>query len=239
MPSARAPSRLVETQPFRVALGLSLVAAMALGLAACSSEGSPTVATTGTTGAGNGTTITGAGVTNPTVPARPSLLAPTGDAAARHPVDGIPCQGSEQVLFHIHAHLAVLVRGQQRYIPYGIGIGPPLQLEANGGFTGGPFVTGGSCFSWLHTHDDSGIIHIESPVHRTYTLGDFFDVWGQPLGPTRVGGATGQVTIFVNGRQLAAGTDPRAVALVSHELIGLDVGSPAPAPPPFRFPAGY
>lgn len=239
MPSPPTPSRPLGRQHSGTALGLSLVVALSLGLAACGSGGSPTVGTTGTTGAGNGTTTTAAGGANPTVPTHPALLAPTGDAAASHPVDGISCQGSEQVLFHIHAHLAVLVRGQQLYIPYGIGIGPPLQLEANGGFTGGPFVTGGSCFSWLHTHDDSGIIHIESPVHRTYTLGDFFDIWGQPLGSTRVGRATGPVTIFVNGRQLAAGTDPRTVALASHELIQLDVGSPAVAPLPFRFPAGY
>ena len=29
---------------------------------------------------------------------------------------------------------------------------------------------------WLHTHAADGIVHIESPVDRTYTLGNFFDV---------------------------------------------------------------
>jgi hypothetical protein len=41
------------------------------------------------------------------------------------------------------------------------------------------------------THANDGIIHIESPVQRTYTLGQFFDVWQQPLSPTRVGPAPG------------------------------------------------
>src|SRR5581483_12030445 len=30
----------------------------------------------------------------------------------------------------------------------------------------------------LHTHEPDGIIHVESPVNRKFTLGEFFDVWG-------------------------------------------------------------
>ena len=41
------------------------------------------------------------------------------------------------------------------------------------------FVVGGSCFAWLHTHAADGVVHIESPTKRTYTLGNFFDVWGR------------------------------------------------------------
>ena len=37
----------------------------------------------------------------------------------------------------------------------------------------------------LYTNDRSGLIHVESRVVRSYTLGDFFEVWGQPLGPTQ------------------------------------------------------
>src|SRR3954454_23407444 len=80
-------------------------------------------------------------------------------------VDGIKCQASEKVLFHIHSHLAIFAYGKQRQVPYGIGIGPPLR---GAGGPAGPFVTQGSCFSWLHTHASDGIIHIESPVKRTY-----------------------------------------------------------------------
>lgn len=204
----------------------SLVFVLGAGLAACSS-------TTPTT---NPTSSSTPAATNATLPANPDLLAAAGDTAQHHPVDDISCQASEQVLFHIHAHLAVLVNGRQRYLPYGVGIGPPLQLQPNAGETGGPFVVGGSCFSWLHTHDESGIIHIESPIKRTYTLGNFFDIWGQPLGADQVGAARGTVHAFVDGKPFAA--NPRSIPLDAHAVIQLDVGSPVVAPEPFTFPPG-
>jgi hypothetical protein len=123
------------------------------------------------------------------VPDAPQLA---GDrtAAAGPSVDAIRCQGAEQVLFHIHARLTVVVHGQARQIPYGIGI-PGAQAFAT---QAGPYVAAGSCFYWLHTHAAGGIIHIESPVPRTYTLGNFFDEWRQQLGRTAVGPIRGQVT---------------------------------------------
>jgi hypothetical protein len=45
-----------------------------------------------------------------------------------------------------------------------------------------------------------GVIHIESPVKRTYTLGELFDIWGQSLDHDRLGAANGPVTAFFNGR---------------------------------------
>jgi hypothetical protein len=137
-------------------------------------------------------------------------LAPTGDAAAVGPVDKILCQPREQVLFHIHARLTVFVDGRPRTVPAGIGIASP-QAQAT---PNGPFVVAGSCFSWLHTHAADGIIHIESPVPRTFTLGDFFDVWGQPLSPTRIATAKGPVTAFVGGRVYTG--NPRAIKLTRH-----------------------
>jgi len=159
-----------------------------------------------------------------------ALLAPTGDAAQSGPVDGISCETSEQLLFHIHAHLAVYVDGRPKLIPAGVGIGPPLDFDDTG------FVVGGSCFSWLHTHDESGVIHIESPVQRTYTLGNFFDVWGQPLSATQVGPAKGAVTAYLNGEPFSS--DPTTIPLDAQSVIQLDVGTPLVAPQPFTFPAG-
>jgi hypothetical protein len=147
-------------------------------------------------------------------------------------VDGIGAGESEQPAFHIHAHLAVFVDGRQETVPYGIGVLPPLQLQQT---PAGPFVVGGAAFYWLHTHDRSGVIHVESPVRRRYTLGEFFDVWGQPLSPTRVGPARGPVTILVDGAVVSG--DPREVPLDAHSVIQLDVGSVVPFQP-FAFPAG-
>lgn len=46
----------------------------------------------------------------------------------------------------------------------------------------------------------TGIIHVESPVQWTYTLGNFFDVWGQPLGPGQAGPATSRVVALYDGK---------------------------------------
>jgi hypothetical protein len=160
------------------------------------------------------------------IPAKAALLAqPASKATPARSVDGIKCQPSEKVLFHIHAHLTVFVDGKARLVPYGIGIGPPLSGQNT---SIGAFVTQGSCFSWLHTHVSDGIIHIESPVERTFTLGEFFDIWGQPLSTSRVGSARGHVVAFFNG-QVYTG-DPRQIPLLRHAEIQLDVGRPLVAP---------
>jgi len=152
-------------------------------------------------------------------------------AGAGSPVDGIQCQRSEQVLFHVHAHLTVFVDGTARQIPYGIGI-PGAQASPT---PAGPYVGAGSCFYWLHTHAADGIIHIESPVARTYTLGDFFDVWGEKLGRAEVGPAHGPVTAFYDGRLFRA--NPRDIPLTRHAQIQLDVGRPLVAPAEISFPS--
>jgi hypothetical protein len=38
----------------------------------------------------------------------------------------------------------------------------------------------------LHTHGNSGTIHVESSVIRNYTLGDFLNIWGLNLDGTTV-----------------------------------------------------
>ena len=162
-----------------------------------------------------------------------TLLADTSGQAQGQPVDGISCDTSEQVVYHIHAHLAVYTNGRPRTIPEGIGIVPPTQIVQT---SAGPFVAAGRCFYWLHSHTADGIIHVESPSERVYTLGNYFDIWNQPLSATQVGPAHGMVTAYVNG-QIFNG-DPRSIPLTAHALIQLDVGSGSPGPQPFTFPAG-
>ncbi len=159
-------------------------------------------------------------------------LASAALSAAGQTVDGIQCLSNEQTLFHIHAHLTIFVNGSPRQIPAGIGI-PGAQSQNS---PQGPFVSSGSCFYWLHTHAADGVIHIESPVQRTYTLGDFFDEWGQPLGPNQVGPATGPVTAIYNGKRYEA--NPRDIPLNAHAQIQLEVGTPLVAPESVSFPNG-
>jgi hypothetical protein len=157
------------------------------------------------------------------IPSAP-VLAGTSAATTGQTIDGIGCQTTEQTVFHIHTHLTIFVNGEQRQVPAAIGI-PGAVAQQTGA---GPFVDSGTCFYWLHTHAADGIIHIESPVERTYTLGEFFDEWGQPLSPDQVGPATGKVTAIVNGKVFKG--NPRDVPLGSHEDLQLDVGTPLIAP---------
>jgi hypothetical protein len=158
------------------------------------------------------------------IPSGPRL-ATLVNAATGQTVDGIQCQTNEQTVTHVHTHLTVFVNGQARVIPYGIGI-PGAQAQA---VQGGPFVSTGSCFYWLHSHANDGIIHIESPsTSDSFTLGEFFDIWGQPLSTTQVGPAKGTVTAFFNGKLYKG--DPRNLPLGDHYQIQLDVGTPIVAP---------
>jgi hypothetical protein len=145
------------------------------------------------------------------------------------PVDGIEGSSREMLSTHIHAHLAMFSKGQQIAVPYGIGILKPFQLT-NG------FVGMANGFYWLHTHDATGIVHIESPDTRAYTLGNFFDVWGQPLSTRTLAGLQGQVTSFVDGKPYHG--DPRAIVLAAHMQITLEVGDPVVPPPVYVFPEG-
>jgi hypothetical protein len=140
-------------------------------------------------------------------------------------VDGIQCGATEQLTYHIHSHLAVFANGSPRALPAGVGIaGSSVQQTPQG-----PVAAGGQCIYWLHTHTTDGVIHVESPSVRIYTLGNFFDVWHQPLSANRVGSATGKVTALVNGKPWTK--NPRLIPLDPHSVIQLDVGTP---PVPFH-----
>src|SRR5262249_36886560 len=134
------------------------------------------------------------------------------------------CSTGEQTLFHIHTHLTIFVNGQQRQVPAGIGIPGAVTTQTQSG----PIVGSGTCFYWLHTHAADGIVHVESPVTRTFTLGQFFALWGRPLGSDQVGPAHGTVTVTVNGKVFQG--NPRDVPLGSRENLQVQVGKPLVQP---------
>ncbi|HEY2073131.1 MAG TPA: hypothetical protein VGG88_06115 [Gaiellaceae bacterium] len=151
-------------------------------------------------------------------------LAPPAAPAPGSSVDGITCGRTEQLVFHIHARLTIYVGGRSVRVPAGVGIADP-QSQAT---PRGAFVVAGACFSWLHTHAADGIVHMESPVKRTFTLGNFFDIWRQPLTSTRVGPAKGRVTGFLDGKRWRGNL--RSIPLHAHAQIQLDVGRPLASP---------
>lgn len=142
-------------------------------------------------------------------------------------IDGIEPLSQEQSVYHIHAHLSIFVNGKQIAVPKGIGIIPPWQVEQN-------FVGSGQGFYLLHTHDATGIIHIEAPKQTEPTLGQFFDIWGEPLSSTNVANFKGGVTVLIDGKQLKG--DPRNITLTDHEQITLEVGQPVVTPRAYAFP---
>jgi hypothetical protein len=137
------------------------------------------------------------------------------------PIDGIPCT-AEMLQVHFHAHLALLNDGRPVSLPAGIGIRRDRD-----------------CLYFLHTHKPDGIIHIEAPSRRIFTLGQFFDIWGKPLSAQQADGLTSRrgqtLHVFVNGRRYTG--DPRRIRLAPHQLLTIEAGREVP-PPAYRFPAG-
>ncbi len=148
-------------------------------------------------------------------------------------VDGVSAQTQEQLAYHIHSHLAIYVNGKQEAVPAGIGIVKPWQTENLS--DGSLFVDGGKQIYYLHTHDNTGVLHVESPNTATYTLGQIFAEWNQPLSSSQVGPASGAVTAYVNGQKYTG--DPSKIPLTAHAVIQLDVGQDV-APAPYTFASG-
>ena len=132
-------------------------------------------------------------------------------------IDGFRCDRMEGNAFHIHQHVAILDHGSP--VPIPSDVGRPASAE---------------CLYWIHTHTADGIVHIESPAVRTFTLGNFFDVWGQPLSRRQVGPISvppGALKIFVDGSAYTG--DPRAIEMTQHADIVIEIGPPYTPPKPF------
>lgn len=155
-----------------------------------------------------------------------NILSDTAQGGQGQPVNGIPCEANEAVVVHFHVHLAIFDHGKQAEVPPYIGMAPAPPT---------------GCLYWLHTHDGSGVVHIEAgspeaPNGGHYTLGDFFAIWGYPLNHGRVGPFAGPVTAFVDGQPYDGKLD--AIPFYSHEDITLEVGTPVVPPPNYLLPAG-
>jgi hypothetical protein len=137
----------------------------------------------------------------------------------------LPALPAEGTVVHIHQHLDLYVDGKHVTVPALIGIGQTF-------------------ISPLHTHDTSGVLHVESDKQRSFTLGQVFGVWGVPLSANQIGGLQAggakQLRAWVNGNPFAG--DPSTIGLASHEEIVLAYGTaaqtPKPVPSRFAFPPG-
>jgi hypothetical protein len=131
------------------------------------------------------------------------------DTASRAGTIGLAVGPMEGTAVHFHVHLDVLVDGRPVPVPADLGIGEQGLSE-------------------LHTHDTSGVLHIEAPsTGKRYSLGQLFAEWNVRLDATDLGGlraGTGRtLTAYVDGRKQTG--DPAAIALTPHREIALVYGS--------------
>jgi hypothetical protein len=130
---------------------------------------------------------------------------------------GLSALGAEGEVVHIHQHLDIYVNGKHETVPAGIGIYDDQFLTQ------------------LHTHDSTGIMHVESPTKRTFSLGQFFGVWGVRLDTRCIGGyckPTTKWTMYVNGTPYVG--NPSGLVLQRHQEIVFAIGTP-----PKHIPSSY
>ena len=141
--------------------------------------------------------------------------------------DALPALATEGNVLHIHQHLDLFVAGKALTIPSGIGVNESARF-----------------ISPLHTHNTTGIIHVESPYTAVFTLGEFFDIWGVRFTATCLGGHCvddrHSLQVYSNG-ELYKG-DPRLIPLTAHQQITVVYGTPEEAPvdipSSYTFPPG-
>ena len=156
---------------------------------------------------------------------------PKGDTATGgqgQQVAGLNCLKQLGEPFHHHVQLSFFVNGQQLAMPFGVGMYLP-----GGGKSG--YIYHQNCLYFVHTHDRTGIIHIESKVDQPYTLGMLFKLWGEPLSDTQIAEFTGPVSVYVNGTLDT--TDPiQNVPLTGGSDITLVIGQPPDWIPVYLLP---
>jgi hypothetical protein len=144
-------------------------------------------------------------------------------------VDGLECIPGDDPphTYHVHSHLSIFLDDVALAIPEDIGI---VKLTPTT-----------QCIYTLHTHDHSGKLHVEAPAPGTYTLGQFFDIWGRPLRPDNVAGLTGKpIVIYItdhNGVVTEATGNWGDIELLSHREITIQVGSPVTEIPNYNWKA--
>ncbi|GAA4986184.1 hypothetical protein [Kitasatospora paranensis] len=197
------------------------------------------VVTTNDHGSGGGAAAT-ATATATAIPSQPRTTAegrttpppwpaPEGSGAATAvAAAGLPMLSAEGTALHIHAHLDVFADGKAVTVPALVGIDEQSQQ-----------------ISPLHTHDTTGVIHIESPVQADFTLGQFMTEWQVSMSADHLGGlktdADHTLTAYVNGKAVTG--DPAAIKLGAHDEIALVYGTAAEnakvaVPGSFAFPSG-
>ena len=160
-------------------------------------------------------------------------------------VDNVTCDPTMSNNYHVHFYLGVFVNGKQMATPTGIGMKNPGTPDSRG------FLNSASCFYHIHTHDASGLVHVEDPnpnnlpvTATMYTLKTMFDIWGITVNSNQFGPFTGPVRVFTSGQVYRGdsnggnvpasdltfyGTDPTNIPIYSYEVVFVEVGPTYPS----------
>jgi hypothetical protein len=140
-------------------------------------------------------------------------------------VEAMGLPGFNETTFHIHAWLHIYDDGKPVQVPANIGIDQVAQF-----------------LSPLHTHDTTGIVHMEADQEYDFTLGQFIDVWGVKFADGQIGslksqGPDQQLQVYVNGQLVK---DPVNVVMHEHDNIVIGYGKPGsfPKDPKVEWPEG-
>lgn len=138
----------------------------------------------------------------------------SGDGGA---INGVGCTTVET--FHQHMVVSIYMNGVRQALPAQLGL------------------TG--CVYELHTHDSTGIVHLEAGSQKSFTLGQFFSVWGQTLSTSEVAGLKGQAWFYTiaNEKVTPFSGDPKTIPFVDRGEIAIVVGTPPAVLDKNRMPA--
>jgi hypothetical protein len=121
--------------------------------------------------------------------------------------------------YHVHDKFYIYINGKESPIPANFGIDPQGRFIAP-----------------IHTHDTTGIIHLESEKEYPFTIGQVFDIWGVRFTGNQIGGYTagnGNVLqVYVNGKQV---TDPVNYKLKAHDIVIVGYGKAGSFPTSRQF----
>jgi hypothetical protein len=107
-----------------------------------------------------------------------------GSSCRTMPAHEMNIGGHQNLAMHIHPELTIIIDGVPQPIPANTGIGPGFMRP-------------------IHTHDSTGVLHVEAQCVRTFYLGEFFDTWGMPFSENQIFDKTtneGTITVTVNGQ---------------------------------------
>ena len=134
-------------------------------------------------------------------------------SAERATALGLPAEGTTM---HEHADVEIFVHGSKEPVPQDIGISDAGEIQS------------------IHTHDDTGLVHLESSQSREFTLGEFFGVWGVRFTPSCLGAycneGNNRLQVFVDGEEATGNLQD--VQLDDQTVIVVAYGTPSELPDP-------